>query len=364
VNPQIRAERILKALTLAEVDRAPYWLFLEADPCNPGLDVRGLGSDAVTFFRNGSYPFLPESAEALGPEYSVLLFSGVLFEALGRRSVGFGEELYSMLISNPEDVVEKILGVAGESFRRLLFEASQCSLNLLDYLEGSDLAVPVFLVPSILLPADFVATVLRGHQNFVVDARRRRREAEEALNRLLGLELEALDVLTEIWRSFEEVYRGIPGFVGPFIFVAIHLAEAFGPETSGLLYWGPLEALIRRVTTKGVKVVVYCEMCSEASLERVKWVDDVDGVVLWFEGLEPAIVRRYVERAAVAGGVRTEILLGKGSEASVRICEFLQRNREIRGFIFTGTSTPITLGGSSKLGVVTEAINKCLRWYY
>jgi len=360
VNSQIRAERILKALALAEVDGVPYWLFLEADPCNPGLDVRELGADAVTFFKNGSYPFLPESAEAVSPEHSVLLFSGVLFEALGRRPVGFGEELYGMLVSNPEKVVEKILGVAGESFRRLLFEASRCSSNLLDYLRSSGFAIPVFLAPSILLPADFVAVVLRGHWGFSVDARRRRREVEEALNSLLTLELEALDVLVEVWRSLEEVYRGVPGFIGPFIFVPIHFAEAFRPETSETLYWRPLEALIRRVTAKGVKVVVYCEMCSEASLERVKWVDDVDGVVLWFECLEPAIVRRYVKRAAVAGGVRTEILLGDESEAPVRICEFLQRNRETRGFIFTGASTPTIPGtGLQKLKLIAETLGRC-----
>jgi len=63
VNPQIKAERILKALAFAEVDKVPYWLFLEADPCNPGLDVGGLGADAVTLFRNGSYTFLLESAK-------------------------------------------------------------------------------------------------------------------------------------------------------------------------------------------------------------------------------------------------------------------------------------------------------------
>jgi len=361
VNSQIRAERILKALALAEVDRAPYWLFLEADPCNPGLDVRGLGADAVTFFRNGSYPFLPKSAEAVDPEYLVFLFSGVLFEALGRRPAGFGEELYGMLVSNPESVVEKIFGVAGESFRRLLLKAYHCSSNLLDYLRSSDLAVPVFLAPSILLPADFVATVLRGHWNFAVDARRRRGEVEEALNKLFGLELEALDVLVEVWRSLERVYRGVPGFVGPFIFVAIQLAEVFRPETSESLYWRPLEALIRRVTAKGVKALVYCEVCSEASLERVKWTDNVDGVVLWFEGVEPAIARRYVKRAAVAGGVKTGMILpGNEPEVQARICEFLQRNRGVRGFIFTGASMPMTLGiGLQKLRLIVEALNRC-----
>jgi len=360
VNSWIKAERVLKALALAEVDKVPYWLFLETDPCSLELDVRELGADAVTLFRNGSYPFLPESAEAVGPEHSVLLFPGVLFEALGRRPVGFGEELYSMLISNPENVVERILGVAGESFRRFLLEASHCSSNLLNYLKNSGLAVSVFLVPSILLPADFVATVLRGHWDFAVDARRRRREVEEALNKLLSLELEALDTLVEVWRSLEEIYRGIPGFVGPFMFVPIHFAEAFRPEASESLYWRPLETLIRRATAEGVKVVVYCEMCSEASLERVKWVDDVDGVVLWFEGLEPVIVRRYVKRAAVTGGVKTGILLGDESEAPIRICEFLQRNREIKGFIFTGTSMPMAPGTElQKLRLIVEALNRC-----
>jgi len=360
VDPRTRAERILKAFALADVDRVPYWLFLEADPCTPGLDVGGLGADTVTFFRNGSYPFLPESAKAVSPEYSVLLFSGVLFEALGGRPVGFGEELYEMLISNPESVVEKILGVAGEPFRRLLLEASRCSSNLLNYLRSSDLAVSVFLSPSILLPADFVATILRGHWSFAVDARRRRREAEEALNRLLSLELEALDTLIEVWRSLEEVYKDIPGVVGPFIFVAIHFAEAFGPETSESLYWRPLEALIRRATAKGVRVVVYCEMCSEASLERIKCADDMEGVVLWFEGVEPAAVRRYVRRAAVAGGVRAEVLLSDEPEIQARICEFLQHNKEIYGFIFTGASTPIPPGiGLQKLRLIAEALDRC-----
>jgi len=360
VNQRIKAEKIFKALTLAEVDRAPYWLFLEADPCNPGLDVRELGADAVTFFRNGSYPFLPETAEAVSPEYSVILFSGMLFEALDRRPVGFGEELYGMLASNPKGVVGRVLGAAGEQFCRLLLEASRCSSKLIDYLRSSGLAVPVFLAPSMLLPADFVATVLRGHWSFAVDARRRRREVEEALNRLLSLELEALDALIEVWRSLEGAYRGMQEFVGPFIFVPVHFAEAFGPEVSEPLYWRPLEALIRRATAKGVKVVVYCEMCSEASLERVKRVDDVDGVVLWLEGVEPAAVRRYVRRTAVAGGVRTEILLGDESEIPTRVCEFLRRNRGVRGFIFTGASTPIPPGvGLRKLRLIVEALDRC-----
>jgi len=359
VNQQIRADRIFKALAFAEVDRAPYWLFLEADPCNLGLDVRELGVDAVTFFRNGSYPFLPESAEAVSSEHSTLLFSGVLFEALGRRPVGFGEELYSMLISNPENVVERVLDVAGDSFCRLLLEASRCSSNLLNYLNSFGLAVPLFLVPSILLPADFVATILRGHWSFAVDARRRRREVEEALNRLLSLELEALDVLVEVWRSLEEVYRDIPGFVGPFIFVPVHFAEAFGPETSESLYWRPLEALVRRAAAKGVRVVVYCEICSEVSLERLKWVDDVDGVVFWFEGVEPAAVRRYVRRVAVAGGVRAEVLLSNEPGIQAEVCEFLRRNRGVRGFIFTGASTPTPPStGLQRLKLIVEALDR------
>jgi len=99
-----------------------------------------------------------------------------------------------MLASNPENVVEKL-------------PAAPRILSIIQIAPASQ--SPVFLVPSMLLPADFVATVLRGHWSFAVDARRRRKEVEEALKSLLSLELEALDAVIEVWRSLEGVYRGV-----------------------------------------------------------------------------------------------------------------------------------------------------------
>jgi len=54
--------------------------------------------------------------------------------------------------------------------------------------------------------------------------------------------------------------------------------------------------------------------------------------------VEPTAVRTYVRRAAVAGGARAEVLLSDEPEIQAGVCEFLRRNRGVRGFIFTGAS--------------------------